>query len=203
MVILVAVVAFLALPTQVMAAGAATDAPADEAAFVRRINELRASKGLGQLTIHPELVQVARQWATSMAAVDRISHNPRLADAVKADWQKLGENVGVGMTVDGLHDAFVASPLHYKNLVDPDFTYVGVGVVYGRDGAIFTTHQFMKLRPRAEAPPASAPVSAPKASPVAARVPSTAPPQAAPLPAATIPARLILVMQQLRALDAR
>ena len=70
-----------------------------------KINELRASKGLSQLEVHPELLALGRSWAGEMAKVDRISHNPNLANAVKADWQKLGENVGVGMTVDKLHQA--------------------------------------------------------------------------------------------------
>ena len=80
---------------------------------------------------------------------------------MKANWQKLGENVGVGMTTDKLHQAFIDSPSHYKNLVDPDLTHVGVGVVLGRDGAIFTAHQFMQLR--SSAPTAPPPTTAPRA----------------------------------------
>lgn len=206
-VFLIAVVGILGAPLHAGTAGASTDPVADEAAFVVRINELRASKGLGQLAVHPELVQVARSWAAEMAEADRISHNPGLADAVKADWLRLGENVGVGMTVDRLHTAFIASPLHYKNLVDPSFTYVGVGVVLGRDGVIFTTHQFMKLRAGAAAPSTSAApstTSRPPSTTTTARVagiPSSTPVPASNAPAAT--ARFVLVLQQLRALDTR
>jgi len=208
-VFLIAVVGILGAPLHAGTAGASTDPVADEAAFVVRINELRASKGLGQLTVHPELVQVARSWAGEMAEADRISHNPGLADAVKADWLRLGENVGVGMTVDRLHTAFVASPLHYKNLVDPSFTYVGVGVVLGRDGVIFTTHQFMKLRAGAAAPSTSAApstTSAPPSTTTTARAAVVPAPTPTPAPASAGPvatARFVLVLQQLRALDAR
>lgn len=187
----------LFLPSAMGSAAAGIDTQAAELAFVDEINAVRSSKGLDPLTIHPELVDVARGWASKMAAADEISHNPRLADAVRADWQKLGENVGVGMTVDRLHAAFVASPLHYKNIVDPAFTHVGVGVVLGQDGAIFTTHQFMTLRPAAAA----------EAKKV---VTETARKRIDPGPVATVagtvalpPARLVLVLQQLRALDAR
>ena len=132
-----------------------------EDAFVAKINELRVSKGLRPLQVNAELVALARRWAAKMASADRISHNPDLSTAVKADWQKLGENVGVGGTVDKLHDAFVASPGHYRNLVDEKFTYIGVGVVIGRDGSLFTAHEFMRLasEPAASAPAAPAPVS--------------------------------------------
>lgn len=184
------------------AASANVDPAAAEREFVVSINALRTAKGLGPLAVHDELVAVARTWAATMAERDEISHNPGLADAVGADWQKLGENVGVGTTVRKLHDAFIASPAHYKNLVDPVFTHVGVGVVLGRDGAIFTTHQFMRLQPATRRPaPAARPatVTVPAAAaPAAAPAPATAAPAA---PAAVAPARLVLVLQQLRELD--
>jgi uncharacterized protein YkwD len=191
--LVILVVAVLALAVGLPASGASaqTDPAAAEAEFVSRINALRATKGLGALTVHPELVEVARAWATEMAEADEISHNPDLADQVKADWQKLGENVGVGMTVGRLHDAFVKSPAHYRNLVDPDFTHVGVAVVLGRDGAIFTTHQFMKLRPAKASAPAPAPEPVADVTEVAAAAPVRQP-----------SGRLVLVLEQLRELDA-
>jgi hypothetical protein len=220
--VVVLVCALLALTVGLVAApvpaGAQTDPGATEAEFVADINALRASKGLPKLTVHPELVGIARDWAAQMAKVDQISHNPRLAQLVQADWQKLGENVGVGMTEDKLHQAFIDSPAHYKNLVDPDFRYIGVGVVIGRDGAIFTAHQFMQLRPAAaaaaEAPPATAkPAARAKSAPATTAPPAPEPeeqvappppdpaPEPKPVPAAS--ARLVLVLEQLRALDPR
>ena len=70
-------------------------------------------------------------WNDHMIAAGGISHDPNLAAAVASvfpDWRKGGENVGMGGTVSSLFDAFVASPGHYKNLVDPDFSRVGVCV---------------------------------------------------------------------------
>ena len=55
-----------------------------------------------------------------MVQAGQISHNPNLGSEVSGDWTKLGENVGVGYDVDGLMQAFINSPAHYKNLVDPD-----------------------------------------------------------------------------------
>lgn len=205
MIVLVAVLAGIAfLPGGAAPALAqATDPAGAEAEFVHRINELRRSKGLGTLTVHDELVHVARGWAAKMAEADEISHNPDLADSVSADWQKLGENVGVGMTVAKLHDAFVRSPAHYRNLVDPDFTHIGVAVVLGRDGAIFTTHQFMKLR--TPKPPAAPTTTALELVASARPAPSPAPATDAVETAAPAPVqpstRLVLVLEQLRQLD--
>lgn len=192
-----------ALPAvDAMPAGAqAVDPAAAEADFVARINALRQSKGLGTLTVAPELVDVARAWSTKMAAADQISHNPDLAKQVQADWQKLGENVGVGATAAKLHEAFVNSPAHYRNIADPDFTHIGVGVVLGRDGAIFTTHLFMKLRPAAASAAASraAPTTSTtaEAAPAAQKLAAPLAPVAAPQPTG----RLVLVLEQLRDLD--
>ncbi|MBW3556365.1 MAG: CAP domain-containing protein [Actinobacteria bacterium] len=169
-----------------------------EREFVARINGLRAAKGLPQLGLHPELTAVARSWAAAMARVDRISHNPKLDKVVQADWQKLGENVGVGTTVGELHAAFVASPTHYRNLVEPRYRHVGVGVVVGRGGALFTAHQFMQLRPSAPASRATAtPAPSSSATGDAATRPFPELPSAVPLATA----RLVLVLHLLRALD--
>jgi hypothetical protein len=201
-VVVVALVAALFAPALASAQAGSVDPATAEREFVSRINQLRASKGLGTLTVHPELVSVARGWAASMAQADRISHNPRLAQSVAADWQKLGENVGVGMDVAKLHAAFVASPLHYKNLVDPDFTEIGVGVVIGKDGALFTAHQFMQLRGAARATKAPAvPKATATTTPPVTAPPVTAPPVTAPAPPPVAPARLVLVLEQLQALD--
>lgn len=151
---------------------ASADGPSDEASFVARINSLRASKGLSALVVHAVLTSKARGWAQTMADKNMLSHSV-LSDGNTADWQRLGENVGRGATVAGLDAAFVVSPLHYKNLVDPAFGSIGLGVVRGAGGVIFVAEEFMQLRTAAVAPAAVVTV------PIAAKAP-----QALALPAA-------------------
>jgi uncharacterized protein YkwD len=176
-------------------------APGDSAGFVAAINDLRVSKGLGALSVDGNLTDIAQSWANSMGLADGISHRADLRSGVTGNWQTLGENVGVGPSVGSLMDAFIASPGHYKNLVDPRFTHVGVGTV--RIGnLLYTAHEFMAVRGASVAPPpapapAPAPVApvtaapkvrtvaAPKPQPVAPAV--TAPPTTA-APVTTIPA---------------
>jgi uncharacterized protein YkwD len=50
--------------------------------------------------------------------------------------------VGEGPTVMSLHDAFVASPGHYHNIVNPNFTHMGVGVVLTPEGRIWVSFVF-------------------------------------------------------------
>jgi len=192
-----------------------------ESAFVAKINALRASKGLGQLAVYGELTTIARNWSQQMANAGAISHNANFPNQVTADWKKLGENVGRGGTVDALFTAFVNSPHHYENLVDPAFNYVGVGVVVTPDGTIWTSHQFMQLgaaaaaaAPRVTAPrPAATPrvTAAPRAAAprpataprAAASTPSPAPaPAPAPKPAPVPPPRFVMSLEQLQGLAA-
>ncbi len=135
---------------------AAADQRADEQLFYALINELRETEGLQPLSVHPELVSEARLWAQSLASRGLIEHAGDLSVGVTDRWSLLGENVGVtNETVQVLFDAFVASPTHLQNLLDPDFDAIGVGVARGPDGRIFTVHRFMSLadEPEADAGP--------------------------------------------------
>jgi uncharacterized protein YkwD len=129
----------------------------DESKFVELINKERAAKGAGPLTVHVELVRVARTWTQRMKSDGDISHNPNLAKEVNASWRKLGENVGVGPEVDMLHTAFVQSPAHYKNIVDPAFDHIGVTIEYAED-VFYVTEQFMDLDDRTVATTAKPPL---------------------------------------------
>ncbi len=137
----------VALLLTVAPRGASATETDDEAQFVALINELRSSKGLPSVEVHQELVGPSRDWARQMAAVGSLAHAPDLSVGVTVYWIKLGENVGVAPinSTQQLFDAFVASPAHYQNLVDPTFRYVGVGVVTDQQGRMWTTHRFMAL----------------------------------------------------------
>ncbi len=141
----------LALGVSLFPAAAQADDVGDEAEFVAKINALRASKGLPALQVNANLVAKARAWSAGMAAAGRIWHST-LSDGITADWKKLGENVGMGGSVDGLHEAFVNSPGHYDNLVDPAFSHVGIGIVVNGN-TIFVTEVFMQLMPAKAAAP--------------------------------------------------
>jgi hypothetical protein len=138
------------------ASSAQADTVSDEAAFVAKINDLRASKGLAPLQVNANLVAKARTWSAGMAAAGKIWHST-LSEGITEDWRKLGENVGMGGSVDGLHTAFVNSLHHYENLVDPNFTHIGIGIVMGGN-TIFVTEMFMQLMP-AKTPVISAPLA--------------------------------------------
>jgi hypothetical protein len=163
--------------------------PGEEAGFVNLINTERANHGLNTLEVYWDLVDDARIHAQVMSEADEIFHSANLA-GVTTGWSALGENVGVGPTVDVLHQAFMNSTGHRDNILG-DWDSVGVGVTHSDLGYMFVTVVFMKP---AQSQPAPAPAPTPEPAPVVAAVapePVPAPNAAvavAPTPAAEPPA---------------
>ena len=159
---------------------ASTPAHADTVAeqFVAKINDLRAARGLDPVQEDGALTEFAQSWSDHIAAAGTLSHHPTLADS-PGDWTKVGENVGFGPDVDTVFAAFIASREHYKNLVEPAFNTVGIGVTVLSDGTIYTTQEFEARAPTASvAPVARASRSAPRsllAAPSSVRTTPTAP----------------------------
>ena len=164
----------------VFATSAHAAQPSAEADFVARINEVRAQNGAGPLSVDDQLVAVARTWTDTMVAAGDISHNPNLSGLI-TDWHHIGENVGMGPNIDSLETAFVNSPHHFANMVDPTFTRIGVGVSMAPDGTMFVTEDYKT--------PSGAPVAS-VARTVTTHV--TAPPRpvvTTPRPVVTVPAK--------------
>ena len=137
-----AAVTLTAVPVA-MAPAAHADATSDASTFVADINQLRASHGVGALTVDSQLTSMAAAWTQHMAQAGGISHNPDLAQQAPSDWIALGENVGMGGDVPSLFQAFVNSPEHYANLVNPAYNAVGVAVVWS-GSTLFVTQDFME-----------------------------------------------------------
>ncbi len=106
---------------------------AEESRFVELLNAERGRAGLAPLAVHAGAVDVARGWAGELARRGSLAHNPNLAAQVGASvtssWVRIGENVGMGVDVDSVHQALMASSPHRRNMLDGAYDLVGVGVV--------------------------------------------------------------------------
>ena len=96
--------------------------------FESLTNSARAASGLAPYAVSSDLSAVALAQARRMAASQKLYHNPSLSTAVK-NWSWVGENVGYGPSIASLQSAFMASPGHRANILDHQFTQVGVGAV--------------------------------------------------------------------------
>lgn len=172
--VLVAATFFAAVP--------ATPAGADDVSdWLSTINGYRSANGLPQLQYDAQLSGLAVQQAQANAGAGRLAHTPNLAAGVSANWSKLGENVGMGLSTPIIWDAFLNSSPHRANLLDPAFTHIGIGVVMS-GSTQWVTHRFMAVGAAAPAPPPPPP---PQPEPVSVP-PPTQPPRIV-TPAPTVP----------------
>lgn len=140
----VALTALMLAVSMPLASSAATDPVTAENEFVALINRERTSRGLSALVTNSDLVVGARHQADAIRDAGRLFHNPDLA-SVTTGWTKLGENVGYGGTVSGLHAAFMNSPSHRANVLDPVYTHIGLGVVV-EGSTIWVAEVFMQSK---------------------------------------------------------
>lgn len=131
--------AFVAGTATARPAGAATSA---EKYLAGKINAARSAQGVHRLTVRADLAAVARGQAARMAGSNRLYHNPDLTRQVH-NWRWVGENVGYAPDVVTVHVAFMQSPAHKANIVDRDYTEVGVGVV-SKGGRVWVAEVFRK-----------------------------------------------------------
>lgn len=123
----------------------------DEAAAQRLLalmNEERRQVGAPPLARRADVDAVARDHSRQMAAAGRIWHHDAYfssASRKRLDARRLGENVALNGSVEDAHRRLMASPGHRRNILDPGFTVVGVGVVRG-DDAWYLTEDFVEPR---------------------------------------------------------
>ncbi|MDQ3034126.1 MAG: CAP domain-containing protein [Myxococcota bacterium] len=117
------------------------DGPAPDVATVRAqlleaLNRTRAESGLPVLAIEPSLDAIALAHSRDMLEHDYVGHvsptTGSAADRVRAAGVRSGlvlENIGRGYGATEIHRGLLDSPGHRANLVSPDATHVGIGVV--------------------------------------------------------------------------
>lgn len=115
-----------------------------EGEFLAKINATRESAGLGPLVVDKGLRSHARNHTDDMIAAAEIFHSSsgELKAAGGTGWDKIGENVGRGQTPSTLHQAFMDSAGHKKNILG-DYNFVGIGTG-SSNGYLYVTVVFMK-----------------------------------------------------------
>jgi hypothetical protein len=123
-------------------AAARTLEPDLETQLISMTNSARRSAGLRALPVELQLTRVARDWSNTMASRSELSHRPNLGSTISGDWRRVGENVGVGPSLESIQKAFMASPGHRANVLG-DYDRIGIGV-YEQDGRLWITVNFLK-----------------------------------------------------------
>ena len=124
-----------------MSLGVAPAFAGAESSFVNKVNNAREARGKAPLEVSWDLTDDARAQARRMADEQDLYHTPNLG-SVTSGWKTLGENVGVGPSVNQLFDAFMGSSAHRANILG-NYNYIGVGVKVDDNDIMWVSMIFM------------------------------------------------------------
>jgi hypothetical protein len=155
---------------------------AAEHELVDLINAARSEAGLPALTPDPQLSDVARGHSTDMVQNQYFSHvSPTTGDlgnrlrSSGVPYRRAGENIALDASVAAAHQAFMDSPHHRENVLEPEWTRVGVGIIQAGN-RMMVTEAFASgdpMPPAATPPPATPGIDA--AEPPQVELPLPAP----------------------------
>ena len=156
---------FVAVAVAALFGGPLSTAPAQagySADLTAMTNADRAAARLKGLSTSSDLQSLAQSRANEMAKAGRIYHTPNLGTRVSG-WKRLGENVGRGPELRDIQTAFMNSPSHRENILDPGFSQVGVGVTFDGKDYLYVAVIFREPSGAAAAssPPAPTPTTTP------------------------------------------
>lgn len=123
-------------------------ASGDAEAFINEVVQLtnfeREQAGVPPVVISTSLMRAAVEYATVLARGDCFQHTCgpapdfalRAEEAGYTDWLNVGENIADGCeTPRSVVDAWMASPLHRQNILNPEFNEIGVAYAVGANRA--------------------------------------------------------------------
>lgn len=123
---------------------------ADQSKVQDLLNADRVANNLPALSDYQAADTKAQAWAEHLAA--NPSNPPVLEHSNLPDgygntkWCRLGENVGAGPTIESIEPAFMASPTHRENILNPVYDHVGTGVaVNATSGYVYVVQEFVDI----------------------------------------------------------
>lgn len=130
--VIIAVLALAACETE---GGLEPGLGGERSEMLARHNTERSDAGVAQLTENAALRQIAQQQAEYMADIGDYTHEDTHGDHVDVratnvgyNWVTIGENVGYDIDGSDMFAAWLGSAGHYSNIIDPDYTEIGIGV---------------------------------------------------------------------------
>ncbi len=114
----------------------------EQARVAELVNQTRAQYGRSALRDNLQLDEKAQAWAEHLARNNTLAHS-NLPSGISYQWRSLAENVGYGGSIEQVHQAYLNSPGHRANILDPRWNYMGTGVAW-RGSRVFTVQVFMQ-----------------------------------------------------------
>lgn len=130
-----------------------TVSPQDEDEMLKLLNGERARVGLQPLAADSRLQAVARAHSEEMLKLGYFAHDSPVSgspsdrlQAAGISFDVAGENLAYAPTVDIAHRGLMNSPGHRANILSPDYTRVGIGVIVAPNGERMFTEDFIGNR---------------------------------------------------------
>lgn len=121
----------------------ASDPQRYEADVAARTNTERSAQGLAPLTAESCVDRYAEAHAATMAAQQRMVHQDLQPILSACGLNRVGENVAYGFpSGEAVMTAWLNSPGHSANIVNPGFRLLGVGAVQAADGTWYACQVF-------------------------------------------------------------
>lgn len=125
---------------------AGDDEATRESRMVELVNAERRKNNLPALKVDPEVTKVARIKSQDMVDNNYFSHNSPtygspfdMLRSFGINFLYAGENLALNNTVEGAHEGLMNSSGHRQNILNPNFTHIGIGVKpKDRNSFIFT-----------------------------------------------------------------
>ncbi|AZO93816.1 SCP-like extracellular protein [Iocasia frigidifontis] len=122
-------------PTQANNGNQANPPSNQESQLLNLVNQERRKNDLPVLKASGELNRVARVKAQDMVDNNYFSHNSPtygspfdMLDQFNVEYQYAGENLAKNTSVSRAHSALMRSSGHRRNILNPNFTHIGIGV---------------------------------------------------------------------------
>lgn len=126
---------------------------ADELQMLNLLNQERRQRGRNELEIHEGLVELARLKSKDMIDLGYFAHQSPtygspfdMMNSAGIAYSYAGENLAGASTVARAHTSLMNSPGHRANILNSNYTHVGIGIVDGGPYGKMFTQMFIRER---------------------------------------------------------
>jgi len=122
---------------------------AEEQLMIELVNQERLKAGVAPLQVDMRLVESARLKSQDMIDNNYFSHTSPtwgqfytiIRQKTGSDYGYLGENLAGAPSVQTAHSLLMNSEGHRRNILNPNYTHIGIGIIKGGTyGMMFTQH---------------------------------------------------------------
>ena len=126
----------------------------NEQQMVNLVNQARAENNLQPLEIDGELTRVARIKSADMVENNYFSHHSPtygspfdMLDHYNIEYLHAGENIAANPSIENAHNSLMDSPGHRQNILNPNYTHLGIGIKASQQYGYIITQLFIS-KPR-------------------------------------------------------